>query len=99
MLTRSNPASRRLSYVPSPHPVPRAARRGVLAAGAAAGAAPFALGAATAAAAGGYRPATYDEIPLLSRRERHLVSRFSYGITPELAADVPPATRTRCEPT
>ena len=74
--------------MPSPHPVPRAGRRGVLAAGAAAGAAPLLLGADPAAAAGGYRPVSYDKIPLLSRRERHLVSRFSYGITPALADEV-----------
>ena len=60
------PPVRSLS-MPSPHPVPRAGRRGVLAAGAAAGAAPLLLGADPAAAAGGYRPVSYDKIPLLSR--------------------------------
>jgi hypothetical protein len=74
--------------MPSPHSVPRAGRRGVLAAGAAAGAVPLLLGADPAEAAGRIPPATYDRVKLLPRRDRHLVSRFSYGITPDLAAEV-----------
>jgi hypothetical protein len=36
-----------------------------------------------------YLPARFKgEDKLLSRRERHLVSRFSYGVTPELAREV-----------
>ena len=38
--------------------------------------------------ADGYRPAYYRGAPLLTRQGRHLVSRFSYGITPRLADDV-----------
>ena len=38
--------------------------------------------------AGSYRPARYDGPPLLGARDRHLVSRFSYGVTPALAAEV-----------
>ena len=42
----------------------------------------------SAEAAGDYKAATYAVEPLLRGRDRHLVSRFSYGITPELAKDV-----------
>jgi hypothetical protein len=35
-----------------------------------------------------YRPRTWAERPLLDKQERHLVSRFSYGVTPELAREV-----------
>lgn len=37
---------------------------------------------------GTYAPAYHPGAPLLPRQARHLVSRFSYGITPVLAADV-----------
>ena len=40
------------------------------------------------AAARLYSPARYRGAPLLRTRERHLVGRFSYGITPGLAAQV-----------
>ncbi|MBZ5738929.1 DUF1800 domain-containing protein [Nocardioides mangrovi] len=45
--------------------------------------------AATAGRAATYRPAHYrGGAPLLSAKARHLVGRFSYGVTPALAADV-----------
>ncbi|HYF74321.1 MAG TPA: DUF1800 domain-containing protein, partial [Nocardioides sp.] len=56
------------------------------AAGAAAGA--VAAGAAPARAATRYPPARYRGRPLLGPGARHLVGRFSYGVTPALAAQV-----------
>jgi len=35
-----------------------------------------------------YRPARFDSGPLLSAADRHLVTRFSYGLTPKLVRDV-----------
>ncbi|MEV7429402.1 DUF1800 domain-containing protein [Nocardioides sp. NPDC092400] len=35
-----------------------------------------------------YRPARYPGAPLLGTQARHLVTRFSYGVTPALAAEV-----------
>jgi len=35
-----------------------------------------------------YRPARYAATPVLSAADRHVVSRFSYGTTPELVAEV-----------
>lgn len=35
-----------------------------------------------------YKPRTWETRPLLEGRDRHLVSRFSYGINPELAQEV-----------
>ncbi|MEI5671637.1 MULTISPECIES: DUF1800 domain-containing protein [unclassified Nocardioides] len=35
-----------------------------------------------------YRPARYRATPVLSVQSRHLVNRFSFGITPQLAAEV-----------
>ena len=35
-----------------------------------------------------YRPARYAATPVLSAADRHVVSRFSYGTTPELVAQV-----------
>lgn len=35
-----------------------------------------------------YRPARYASTPVLGAADRHLVSRFSYGTTPELVAQV-----------
>jgi hypothetical protein len=69
----------------SPHP---RSRRIVLAGALAAGASASVATAAPASAATTYRPAHYRGAPLLSRSARHLVSRFSYGVTPGLAADV-----------
>ncbi|MGI8645909.1 MAG: DUF1800 domain-containing protein [Nocardioides sp.] len=43
---------------------------------------------ATSTADRRFRPATYAVEPLLARSDRHLVSRFSYGITPALAREV-----------
>lgn len=63
-------------------------RRGLLGGAAVAGAAaPIAL-AAPASAATRYTPVRYRGAPLLSRADRHLVSRFSYGVTPALAREV-----------
>ena len=63
-------------------------RRGLLGGAAVAGAAaPIAL-AAPASAATRYTPVRYRGAPLLSRADRHLVSRFSYGVTPALAKEV-----------
>ncbi|MDP2775353.1 MAG: hypothetical protein Q8O61_17505, partial [Nocardioides sp.] len=42
----------------------------------------------TPAHAAAYRPAHYRGAPLLSAANRHLVSRFSYGVTPGLTATV-----------
>jgi hypothetical protein len=66
-----------------------ASRRAVLGGAGAAGAA-GALGAASAAPAhaAAYPPAHYQGAPLLSAPNRHLVGRFSYGITPALTATV-----------
>ncbi|GAA1913036.1 hypothetical protein GCM10009737_13070 [Nocardioides lentus] len=41
-----------------------------------------------AAARSTYAPATYAATPVLPAAQRHLVSRFSYGLTPALAAQV-----------
>ncbi len=68
-------------------PMPVAARRSLLAGGLAATSLAATAGPA-AAAAPSYKPARYAAEPLLSGRDRHLVSRFSYGITPELAREV-----------
>ena len=51
----------------------------------AAGAVPALVGAAPSYAAGNGK---HDGPPLLSRPDRHLVTRFSYGLTPALARDV-----------
>jgi hypothetical protein len=51
----------------------------------AAGAVPALVGAAPSYAAGSGK---HDGPPLLSRPDRHLVTRFSYGLTPTLAHDV-----------
>lgn len=61
-------------------------RRSALGATATAGAVVLAPSAASAARR--YRPARYRGAPLLGAADRHLVTRFSYGITPALAADV-----------
>ncbi|QBR91247.1 DUF1800 domain-containing protein [Nocardioides euryhalodurans] len=47
-----------------------------------------AVASAVPAAAATYRPARYRGNPLLSASGRHLVGRFSYGITPALARQV-----------
>jgi hypothetical protein len=62
-------------------------RRGLLA-GAGAVTAGASLLAAEPAAAVTYTPRKYVGAPLLSSADRHLVSRFSYGITPQLAKQV-----------
>ena len=66
-----------------------ASRRSLLGTAGAVGAA-GALGVAGAAPAhaAAYPPAHYKGAPLLSAANRHLVSRFSYGITPALTASV-----------
>jgi Protein of unknown function (DUF1800) len=67
----------------------RPSRRVLLGGAAAGGAATAAtVGLSSAAVAATYSPARYRGAPLLSRRARHLVGRFSYGVTPELAAQV-----------
>ena len=35
-----------------------------------------------------YRPARYAPTPVLGAADRHVVSRFSYGTTPELVREV-----------
>lgn len=47
-----------------------------------------AVGLGTAAYAADYSPGSWPATPVLSKRNRHLVSRFSYGVTQELAAEV-----------
>ncbi|GAW48457.1 MULTISPECIES: DUF1800 family protein [unclassified Nocardioides] len=64
----------------------RASRRTVLGGAAATGTAVTLAGPAGAATS--YTPAHYRGDRLLSPAGRHLVGRFSYGVTPELAADV-----------
>jgi uncharacterized protein (DUF1800 family) len=64
----------------------RASRRTVLGGAAATGAA--ATIAAPAAATPSYTPAHYRGDSLLSTAGRHLVGRFSYGVTPALAREV-----------
>ena len=65
-----------------------ASRRRLLGGAAAVGlAAPLALS-APAAAAPTYTPRRYQGAPLLPAAERHLVGRFSYGITPGLVKEV-----------
>jgi uncharacterized protein (DUF1800 family) len=64
-------------------------RRRVVRLGAAAGAGAVAVAATPAAAhAQSYAPGRFVETPLLSDADRHVANRFSYGITPELAAEV-----------
>ena len=64
-----------------------ASRRGfVVGAGAGMGLGAVALG--PAAQAVDYTPGTWPATPVLPAQGRHLVSRFSYGVTPELAAQV-----------
>ncbi|MTB85072.1 DUF1800 family protein [Nocardioides sp. zg-578] len=48
--------------------------------------APVTVAASTARPA--YRPARFPGAPLLGTQDRHLVGRFSYGVTPALAAQV-----------
>lgn len=62
-------------------------RRAVLRGGALAAGSTVAL-AGAAEAAPRYRTRTWAERPLLDTQDRHLASRFSYGITRELARDV-----------
>ncbi len=64
-------------------------RRSVLGGAVVAGAAATVGLQAPATAAGTtYRPVQYRKAPLLSRADKHLVSRFSYGVTPTLASQV-----------
>ncbi|GCD88965.1 DUF1800 domain-containing protein [Nocardioides sp. LS1] len=62
-------------------------RRSLLAGAGTAVATPVVLPAAAARAAS-YTPAHYVGAPLLSAQGRHLVGRFSYGVTPALARQV-----------
>lgn len=63
-----------------------AVRRRLVLGGAATGAAVGLAGRADAAPS--YSPGRYKGTPLLSARSRHLVGRFSYGVTPALAKEV-----------
>nr|WP_232523056.1 DUF1800 domain-containing protein [Nocardioides sp. MAH-18] len=68
-------------------------RRALRLAGGAAGTAVVATGAAAAPAVAtrpkvSYRPGRYPQTAILKPAARHLVNRFSYGITPRLAAEV-----------
>ena len=59
-----------------------------IAGGSAVATAAVAGGATPAAAKVSYRPGRYPATAVLDVQARHLVNRFSYGITPELAAEV-----------
>jgi uncharacterized protein (DUF1800 family) len=66
-------------------------RRRTVLAGVGAGTAAVAAGTVTAPAQAAkvrYTPASYTAVQLLPEAERHLVSRFSYGVTPALANQV-----------
>lgn len=63
-------------------------RRSVIGAAGVLGAIAATAPAAPAVAARSYRPARHRGAPLLRGHERLLVSRFSYGLTPELARQV-----------
>lgn len=72
-------------------PPARTSRRSLLRRGAAVGAAStvaLSAGAPSAEATVSHRPARFRGAPLLSGADRHLVSRFSYGVTPTLTAEV-----------
>src|SRR5215207_5752378 len=66
---------------------PEASRRALMTSAAAVAGTGVALVAAPARARGS-KPRRYQGMKLLKGRERQLVSRFSYGITPGLAAQV-----------
>ena len=66
---------------------PEASRRALLTSAGVAGTG-VVLTAASAQAEGRGKPTKYQGMKLLKPRERHLVSRFSYGVTPALAAQV-----------
>jgi hypothetical protein len=66
---------------------PEASRRALMTSAGLAGTGVM-LSAAPARALGKGKPTKYQGQKLLKARERHLVSRFSYGITPELASQV-----------
>ena len=84
---------------PSVHAAPRSAtgqvgRRFVLPGALAAAAVSGSAAAADDDDLSDYRPARFKGTDtLLSRQDRHLVSRFSYGVTPDLARDVRRAHR------
>ncbi|MEQ4549234.1 MAG: hypothetical protein ABN484_16220, partial [Nocardioides kribbensis] len=64
-------------------------RAGATAAGAAGVGATVLATPGRAEAAPAYRPARFaGDTPLLGARDRHLVTRFSYGLTPALARQV-----------
>src|SRR5689334_3979632 len=67
---------------------PEASRRALVASAAAVAGTGVALVAAPAQARGKKKPQKYQGQPLLKGRDRHLVSRFSYGVTPALASQV-----------
>jgi uncharacterized protein (DUF1800 family) len=67
---------------------PEASRRALVTTAAAAAGSGVALVAAPAYARGSKKPHKYHGQKLLKGRDRHLVSRFSYGVTPTLAAQV-----------
>ena len=71
-----------------PSPTASPGRRALLRTGALVSVAGGVALAPSPASAGRYRPRTYAKRPLLDKRDRHLVSRFSYGVTPELAKEV-----------
>lgn len=71
------------TLTPSRRQALRLAAGSALAAGAA-----VSTSAAPASAKTSYRPGRYAATPILDVQARHLVNRFSYGITPELAAEV-----------
>lgn len=66
---------------------PEASRRALVTTAGVAGAS-VVLGAAPSEAASALGPPAEKTLPLLSKRDRHLVSRFSYGITPALVTQV-----------
>ncbi len=67
---------------------PEASRRALVTSAAAVAGTGVALVAAPAYAGGSKKPHRYQGQKLLKGREKHLVSRFSYGLTPTLATQV-----------
>src|SRR6478672_2628889 len=84
MVSAAAPALERPHMISVPHALPR--RRTLLGGVTAGTSAALALPGAAGAAA--YTPAHFRGDPLLSTQGRHLVGRFSYGVTPALARQV-----------
>src|SRR3954447_7782649 len=88
-----DPQRTRMSAVSAATPDAPTRRRALRIVGGAATTAAVATGALAAPAAAvrakvSYRPGHHPQTPVLKPAARHLVNRFSYGITPQLAAEV-----------